>query len=105
MKTATITDFRQKMKKHLDEIQQDQDFLVLTGPKRKDFVVLTLKAFNAMEETAHLLSTTANAKRLMESIAQAKAGKATTRNINLENKTAKASPKKKIVKAKAKKPK
>ena len=25
MKTATITDFRQKMKEHLDQIQKDQD--------------------------------------------------------------------------------
>jgi antitoxin YefM len=29
----------------------------LTGPKKKDFVILTLETFNAMEETAHLLST------------------------------------------------
>ena len=55
MKTATITDFRQNMKEHLDGIQEDQDILVLTGPKKKDFVILTLETFNAMEETAHLL--------------------------------------------------
>ena len=84
MKTATITDFRQKMKEHLDKIQEDQDILVLTGPKKKDFVILTLETFNAMEETAHLLSTSANTKRLMESIAQDKAGKATVRELNLD---------------------
>ncbi len=84
MKTATITDFRQKMKEHLDEIQEDQDILVLTGPKKKDFVILTLETFNAMEETAHLLSTSANTKRLMESIAQDKAGKTTVRELNLD---------------------
>ena len=84
MKTATITDFRQKMKEHLDGIQQDQDILVLTGPKKKDFVVLTLETFNAMEETAHLLSTSANTKRLMQSIGQDKKGKATVRELNLD---------------------
>jgi antitoxin YefM len=105
MKTATITHFRQKLKKHLDEIQQDEDFLVLTGPKQKDFVVLTLKAFNAMEETAYLLSTTANTRRLVESLAQAKAGKATVRNVNLDEKNAKASAKRKVVKVKSKKSK
>lgn len=84
MKTATITDFRQKMKEHLNEIQEDQDILVLTGPKKKDFVIITLEMFNAMEETAHLLSTPANTKRLMESIAQDKAGKATVRELNLD---------------------
>lgn len=74
MKTATITGFRQNMKEHLDEIHEDQDILILTGPKNKDFVVLTLATFNAMEETAHLLSTTANTKRLMESVVQDHAG-------------------------------
>jgi antitoxin YefM len=81
MKTATITDFRQKMKEHLDQVQEDQDILVLTGPKKKDFVVLTLETFNAMEETAHLLSTSANTRRLMESIAQDKAGNSTIREL------------------------
>lgn len=84
MKTATITDFSQRMKKHLEEIQEDQDILVLTGPKQKGFVILTLETFNAMEETAHLLSTSANATRLIESIAQDKAGKARTRGLYLE---------------------
>jgi len=83
MKTATVTDFRQKMKEHLNEIKNDQDILVLTGPKKMDFVVLTLEAFNAMEETAHLLSTPANTERLMESIAQDKAGKTIVKQLVL----------------------
>src|SRR5882762_5790660 len=83
MKTATVTDFRQKMKEHLSEIKSDQDILVLTGPKKMDFVVLTLEAFNAMEETAHLLSTPANTERLMESIAQDKSGKVVVKQLDL----------------------
>jgi antitoxin YefM len=82
MKTATFTHFRQKMKEHLNEIQEAQDILVLTGPKKKDFVILTLEAFNAMEETSHLLSTSANTKRLMESIAQDKAGQVIVKELN-----------------------
>ncbi len=101
MKTATITDFRQKMKEHLNGIQEDQDILVLTGPKKKDFVILTLETFNAMEETAHLLSTTANTKRLMESIAQDKAGKATVRELNTDRTKSKIAVRKRVVKAKS----
>jgi antitoxin YefM len=101
MKTATITDFRQKMKEHLDEIQEDQDILVLTGPKKKDFVILTLETFNAMEETAHLLSTSANTKRLMESIAQDKAGKATVRELNFDSTKPKIAVRKRAAKAKS----
>jgi len=102
MRTATITDFRQNMKEHLDEIQEGQDILVLTGSKKRDFVILTLDTFNAMEETAHLLSTSANTKRLMESIAQDKAGKATARELNLDNNSSKASPRKHVGKPKSK---
>lgn len=91
MKTTTVTNFRQKMKEHLDEIQKDQDILVLTGSKKKDFVILTLETFNAMEETAYLLSTSANTKRLMESIAQDKVGKATVRELNLKGSRPKVS--------------
>jgi len=101
MRTATITDFRQKMKRHLDEIQEDQDFLVLTGPKQKDFVILTLETFNAMEETAHLLSTSANTKRLMEGIAQDKAGKATVRELKLDSGAVKSLSPKRGKKSKA----
>jgi antitoxin YefM len=101
MKTATITDFRQKMKEHLDEIQEDQDILVLTGPKKKDFVILTLETFNAMEETAHLLSTSANTKRLVESIAQDKAGKSTVRELDLNGAKSKIAVRKKVVKRKS----
>jgi len=84
MKTSTITDFRTNMKERLQEIEDDQDILILSGPKKKDFVVLTLEHYNSMEETAHLLSTQANAQRLLESIAQDKESEAQIREIKLE---------------------
>ncbi len=83
MKTATVTDFRKKMKGHLHQLEIDQDILILSGAKKKDFVVLTLEQFNAMEETAHLLSTPANANHLLESIKQDKAGKAVRRALRI----------------------
>lgn len=93
MKTATITNFRQKLKRHLDEIQNDQDFLILSGPKKKDFVVLTLEQFNAMQETAHLLSTPANTERLMQGIAQDKAGRVQVRELDTIKPIGKNKPK------------
>lgn len=83
MKTATFTDFRKKMKEHLDALESDQDILILSGPKKKDFVVLTLEIFNSMEETVHLLSSQANATRLFDSIAQDKAGDVRIRSLDL----------------------
>lgn len=71
MKTASFTEFRQNLKDHLQAIEDDQDILVLSGPKKKRFVVLTLEQYEAMEETAHLLSTPANATRLARGMKEA----------------------------------
>jgi antitoxin YefM len=86
MKTTTITDFRSKMKERLQEIEDDQDILILSGPKKRDFVILTLDQFNSMEETAHLLSTPNNTARLMESIGQDRAGNVTVREFESDKK-------------------
>lgn len=75
MKSATLTEFCSKMERHLDSLERDQDFLILSGPKKKYFVLMPRDKFNSIMETVHLLSTTANAKLLMESIRQDKSGK------------------------------
>jgi len=86
MKTATVTHFRQKMREHLNELESNQDILILSGAKQKDFVVITLKQFNAMEETSHLLSTPANTAHLLESIKQDQAEKFSVKNLDLDDK-------------------
>lgn len=83
MKTASVTEFRKNIKEHLEEIEHDQDFLILSRPKGKAFVLLPMELYESLQETAHLLSTTANAKRLMKGIRQAKQGKAVLRTLKL----------------------
>jgi antitoxin YefM len=82
MKTATITDFRRNIKKHLAKVDSDKDILIVSAPEKKDFVVLTLEMFNSMEETAYLLSTPANTDRLMRGIADHKSGRVVVKNID-----------------------
>lgn len=53
MKTATLTDFKRNMRERLQEIKEAQDILILSGPKKRDFVVMSLDQYNSMEETAH----------------------------------------------------
>ena len=84
MKTASVTDFRNKMKEHLQEIEDNQDILVISRPKKSGFVVLTLSEYESLKETSHLLSTSANAKRLMKGIKQADSGKTVVKNLKLK---------------------
>jgi antitoxin YefM len=82
MKTATVTEFRTNAKELLEQVEKDQDILILSRPKNQEgFVVLTMSHYEALEETAHLLSTQANTEHLMASIAQHKAGRTTQRRL------------------------
>ena len=83
MRTASFTEFRQNLKEHLQAIEDDQDILILSGPKKKGFVVLTLEQFEAMEETAHLLSTPANAARLARGLKEAEKGNVLIKKLKL----------------------
>lgn len=84
MKTASVTEFRERMKEHLQEIEDNQDILILSRPKKSGFVVLTLSEYDSLKETSHLLSTPANALRLMKGIEQANAGKVTVKKLKLK---------------------
>ena len=82
MKTASITEFRTRAKELLQQVEDDQDILILSRPKSKgSFVVLTMSHYEALEETAHLLSTKANTEHLMQSIGQHKAGQVIEKNL------------------------
>jgi len=82
MKTASVTDFRKRMKEHLQDIENDQDILILLRPKQNaSFVVMTMTEYESLKETAHLLSTQANTMRLMKGITEAKKGKALVRKL------------------------
>jgi antitoxin YefM len=84
MKTATVTEFRHNAKDYLKKIEQDRDILILSRPKNKPgFVVLTMAEYESLKETAYLLSTPANALRLMQGMKQADEGKVIVKDIKL----------------------
>ncbi len=53
----------------------DRNPTVITQQDSEPAVLISLKDFNAYEETAYLLSSPANAQHLQESITQAKSGR------------------------------
>ncbi len=75
MDVLTFTDTRQNLKDVMDRVVEDHAPVVITRQKAESVVMVSLADWNAMEETARLLSAPRNAQRLGEAIAQLDAGR------------------------------
>jgi len=78
MNIISYTDARTTFKTLMESVCDSHEPTVITRQKGKPVVMISLDDYNAMQETLHLLSTPANARRLFESITQLQAGLAKT---------------------------
>jgi len=74
MIAANFTEFRTKLKRFLDTVEENNETLIIKRGTGKGTVMISLDEYNSIMETVHLLSSKANADRLYESIQQMKDG-------------------------------
>jgi antitoxin YefM len=75
MRVVNYTEFRNNLSENLNGVNDDNDIVVVSRSKGKNVVVMSLEEYNSIQETLHLVSTTANRKRLDEAIEEMKTGK------------------------------
>lgn len=72
MQSVSYTDARNNLKMVLDEACETGEHILVSRKAGLDCVILSIDEYNSLMETAHLLSTPANVKHLLESIRQMK---------------------------------
>jgi antitoxin YefM len=74
MDTITYSDARANLAKTMDRVCDDHAPVVITRENGGAVVMLSLRDYEGLEETAYLLSSPANARRLLESVGEIEAG-------------------------------
>jgi antitoxin YefM len=81
MDAITYSAARANLAKTMDRVCDDHEPLIITRNGEQSVVMLSLEDYKALEETAFLLRSPTNAKRLLASVAQLMAGQGIEREL------------------------
>lgn len=84
MIAANYSEFREKLKKFLDDVEDNNETLIIKRKSGKGTVMISLDEYNSIMETMHLLSSKSNADRLYDSIQQMNEGDTVQKDIDEE---------------------
>ncbi len=81
MNTITYSSARSNLAQTMEKVCDDHNPVIITRKAARPVIMMSLDDYEALEETAYLLRSPKNARRLLESIAQLEAGKGTEREL------------------------
>ena len=81
MDAISYTAARANLSKTMEKVCNDHTPIIITRKREAAVAMLSLDDYQALEETAYLLRAPANARRLLESIAELEAGKGAEREL------------------------
>jgi antitoxin YefM len=81
MKAMTYTAAREGLASAMDQVCRDRAPLVITRNRDQVVVMMSLDDYEELEETAHLLRSPTNARRLLAAIQSLESGKGKSRKL------------------------
>ncbi|MDL1979550.1 MAG: type II toxin-antitoxin system prevent-host-death family antitoxin [Desulfobacteria bacterium] len=81
MEAITYTAARQNLAKTMEKVCKDHAPVIVTRKISNSVVIMSLEAYEALEETAYLLRSPKNTRRLIESIVQLENDKGTEKEL------------------------
>lgn len=81
MDVLSYTTARANLAKTMEKVCNDHAPVIITRKNEAPVVMMSLEDYHAMEETVYLLRSPANARHLLESIAELEAGKGVERAL------------------------
>jgi antitoxin YefM len=81
MDTITYTSARSNLAKTMEKVCDDHAPVIITRKTAPPVIMMSLEDYEALEETAYLLRSPKNARRLLESIAELEADRGTEKEL------------------------
>jgi antitoxin YefM len=81
MKALSYTAARKNLAKTMEQVCQDHSPVIITRKTNDSVVLMSLDDYTALQETAYLLRSPENTRRLIESITQLENGKGHEREL------------------------
>ena len=81
MNAITYSQVRSNLAKTMDKVCDGHSPIIITRKSQRSVVMISLEDYQALEETAYLLRSPKNARRLLESIVELESGGGTEREL------------------------